>query len=1197
MMKVFGFFIIVFFFSVLTGLTIAVQSGNTLKWAGYISTSNSLSSTQVTGVNGSWIVQTASSTVNPSFSAQWIGIGGFGNENLLQIGTASNYSGGKPHYSAWYEMPYTQTPGPIPITTNIHANDKIKASIALSNGQNAINCDNKNCSWTLTINDISNSNDANTITLYFKSTLLSAEWIDEDPTCNWHNNCTAWENDNGVPANLSYFGTAYFGLNRTGVSQTDTANINSVTLPIGHFNYSRVSLISWQGSGTLAKTTNLTNNGTSFQVLRIGTPQLGVDNPVPTWQLAFQGQNALMTDGGGLGGTHNYTYQWLEGKAGITTIWPIPDFTYSDYSNSTDCASPHSVNCTFQTSNANSLLYSFELVVTDDFGEATSQPSYVIILPSENTSSHPIYRYYIPISITNNQASATSSPFQYLLTVNSLKYQTYEANNLQNVYFTYTNGSTIPSWIESNATNTSKYTHYWLKLAPAISSSGGTLQIYMQFVSKATNLFNAAGNTGEAPTLSPSYAEYDNGAEIFNYYDNFASSIGGWTEYNSSGAVNAFTIDNGITFNSMGGMGSYALVIGNNGIPTNVFFETYSTNNGGENWPENCEQGVTNPAFDALLSGSNMNSNGLIFSSYYFDLGNLGYDNTCYYSTLNYGDLYSNLTTVRRQGGTTGGGPGGIDWVSNTEEYWQNGGSIDIGYSNVIASAVNPPTLVYPAFGEGNFPGDGNPAWNTYATFYWVRTRQPSPDGVMPSATFGTVSKINETFLNGSLVLKGQYDTLKVLPMSTTDSMNVLLDGASVYSGAGIINYTFCAGSNVCPTVGIHNITINDNTANQTFHEVLIVSNAPIISTSANSVFLDLGQDVQITTNVTGGTGDFSYQWYNDSSGTLNAIANAILPTFWINATKTGNFTYNVILTDSGSLQAVNSIANIIVRVYPALNISSSANQTQLVLGKSALFTSTASGGSGNYLYQWMNVSNPWGVFFPINGKTANTFTLTANSVGTFFYALQVTDPATNQFFITNEIRITTLSPPSNIVYFVPINLTNNQTTPTPVPFQQMVTVNSLKYQSYETGNLMNIEFFYQNGTVIPSWLESGASNSATSTVYWLKLNIPIPEQYNIFTYMGLASLSTNLLSNTVTGAAPNYTSTYGQYDDGKNVFPFYDNFHGGTLNTSAWSASPGYTVSNGFIYKNCPICALSSIESFNALNSTVEMHGEFNET
>ncbi|MEM3875781.1 MAG: DUF2341 domain-containing protein, partial [Candidatus Micrarchaeaceae archaeon] len=141
-----------------------------------------------------------------------------------------------------------------------------------------------------------------------------------------------------------------------------------------------------------------------------------------------------------------------------------------------------------------------------------------------------------------------------------------------------------------------------------------------------------------------------------------------------------------------------------------------------------------------------------------------------------------------------------------------------------------------------------------------------------------------------------------------------------------------------------------------------------------------------------------------------------------------------------------------------------------------------------------------------------------------------------------------------SLVASVPITLTNSQTSPTPLQFQQIIYINPSLYKPYEAGNLQNIEFFYANGTIIPSWLESGNSNASSSAVYWLKLNNGIPSSSSITIYMGIASISTNLFNGNTIGEAPQLSATYGEYDNGASMFNFYDNFAGTTINASRWN-------------------------------------------
>jgi len=156
---------------------------------------------------------------------------------------------------------------------------------------------------------------------------------------------------------------------------------------------------------------------------------------------------------------------------------------------------------------------------------------------------------------------------------------------------------------------------------------------------------------------------------------------------------------------------------------------------------------------------------------------------------------------------------------------------------------------------------------------------------------------------------------------------------------------------------------------------------------------------------------------------------------------------------------------------------------------------------------------------------------------------------------------------PSGIVKQFEVNITNNQSIATSNPIQVPVRINKTYYSSYlvYNGSIANFEFYYNNGTVIPSWIES---NNSTTILVWLKL-YSIPADSTVSIFLGFASTSTNLLNSTGEngiGEAPELSKFYGKYDDGLKVFDFYDNFAGTGLNTSKWSVNGiTYTVNNGF--------------------------------
>ena len=93
---------------------------------------------------------------------------------------------------------------------------------------------------------------------------------------------------------------------------------------------------------------------------------------------------------------------------------------------------------------------------------------------------------------------------------------------------------------------------------------------------------------------------------------------------------------------------------------------------------------------------------------------------------------------------------------------------------------------------------------------------------------------------------------------------------------------------------------------------------------------------------------------------------------------------------------------------------------------------------------------------------------------------------------------------PSGIDYYMPITITNSQSSATPSPFQQMIQININNYSDYMyfDGNIANFEFFTSTGTIIPAWIES--NNNGTLTI-WVKLSSGIGANSSITIYLGVA--------------------------------------------------------------------------------------------
>lgn len=142
-------------------------------WAGYIDTPSS-SSTGYTSVTGNWVVPAMSGSQDGA-AAQWIGLGGSSNQDLLQIGTTEQVTSGQTQVQVFWE----KLPDVAQNVMTVPVGSKIAASIAQGSAS----------TWNLTVNVTTPSGQTETKTIpvtlnrsYAAGIGTSAEWISEDPS-------------------------------------------------------------------------------------------------------------------------------------------------------------------------------------------------------------------------------------------------------------------------------------------------------------------------------------------------------------------------------------------------------------------------------------------------------------------------------------------------------------------------------------------------------------------------------------------------------------------------------------------------------------------------------------------------------------------------------------------------------------------------------------------------------------------------------------------------------------------------------------------------------------------------------------------------------------------------------------------------------------------------------------------------------
>ena len=817
--------------------------------------------------------------------------------------------------------------------------------------------------------------------------------------------------------------------------------------------------------------------------------------------------------------------------------------------------------------------------------------------------------YYVPIEIVNLNNNAMPAPFQQRVAVNGLNYTPWEAPNMQNVMFFYRNGTVINSWLESGRLENGNYiysysesgnlnkswnTTYWIKLPNGLPANSKET-VYMGFAYRGTNLLNNI-TTGENPTLSKSYAEYDDGYNVFNFYSDFRGTTlntSKWVNNTVNTGYGKILVDNGLTVVKSGKTGA----IGNTPEIYSVkklgqgvldFFGNFSPSQPQGQWsvfgymstfpnPSNGNTNLSviggtglNPEVYGILTWNSVTIHrvtGLAFGGYRLYSIRVAANNTATVNaTVNYTGFITSNSGIPafplNIGGFAQNSTYEVQWVrlraypalsSLVKLYTLNGGTESyISYANSTNSSVEQgsislrlptgyKTYIYAA-------GDGG---NNRSAGMGVNWTVEASDSVVSGST--TKGRTTTDYYDNSSVGYSTYNVGNA--SSPSAAQGFAISGIAI--NASPSSLTFYTGNG--NAAGSYNSVL-------TYTVATSGSDVYIVASTGNSTFLPVKLPNNRCNSITNSN-------YSGSSGFAGAWA--------VECLNQSAGTYSINFTGSGFTTAVPG---------PAGNAASELAAVEAPSMKSIFNEVGLPSG-----YKW-NVTYDSEIFNGISPGGVGTTTAPGNylfsipdrNIGGFLYTPSVSSGylvagnTTNVTFTKSAVVV-----PSGISAYVPINFTDNQTIATPAPFQQMLVVNSSNYSAYEAGNLQNVEFFYGNGTVVPSWLETNDTNSSYHTIYWLRLSASIPSNANSTVFMGWASKATNLFNGNNIGEAPQLSPTYAEYDSGYRVFNFYSDFRGTALNTSKWSETTGtggsYSVNDGLTIgeKDNYITFVQSLTSF----------------
>ncbi|MGQ1947150.1 gliding motility-associated C-terminal domain-containing protein [Geofilum sp. OHC36d9] len=205
------------------------------------------------------------------------------------------------------------------------------------------------------------------------------------------------------------------------------------------------------------------------------------------------------------------------------------------------------------------------------------------------------------------------------------------------------------------------------------------------------------------------------------------------------------------------------------------------------------------------------------------------------------------------------------------------------------------------------------------------------------------------------------------LPTPSIDPVSPLCEGETLSlrgNPDGLVSYTWTGpgitGSlsgqdqdliNVLKTTheGTYSLLVQDSNGCENTATVDVVVNvAPEVSITNPGPFCE-GDAAILTANVTGGQTPYSYQWYEEGSA-LPAETNSTILIDPVSLSDNG-VEYSIVVSDDNSCSSAEVATNLTVNEVPV--ITPVALSGILCEGNTLTFSTTASGGSGTYTYNW----------------------------------------------------------------------------------------------------------------------------------------------------------------------------------------------------------------------------------------------------
>ena len=410
------------------------------------------------------------------------------------------------------------------------------------------------------------------------------------------------------------------------------------------------------------------------------------------------------------------------------------------------------------------------------------------------------------------------------------------------------NGTIIPAWIGSN--DSGKLT-IWAKITDAST-------IYLGFAPKTTNLLNSSGTSGigEAPQLSPTYAEYDDGASVFNNYWNFngTSLPSGWVSDNQP-----YTVNNSLTLSPASSASCPGYIGYNTTIPIPFIIDS----------DVNQWSSYKSTSYGEVQLGAGASFR-CSFNSWW---GIIAEPNSAQWQYQVSSGTDVDITTPSK----------GVF----SEFYTNSVSGFLTNYTSTVSTSVSSVNSTLYIGGQVQNGASGD------TVIQWINTRAYPPNGVMPSVSFGAVQSITpQLSITPNPATYGQSVTITATcPNGDTCAIDYPSLGTAIATGTSSVSYTYSAYS---LGAGTYSSFYADD---------------PTLATNSTGQTLTIDQNSTYTFTLTS-CGSQAYPYSCNTIGTISTHNNQLSANLYLNSNLIGSTTTTISNTITNQIGVYNYVFN-----------------------------------------------------------------------------------------------------------------------------------------------------------------------------------------------------------------------------------------------------------------------------------------------